>query len=177
MSRIDNSTLAHVECALLAITRVGDVMSTRLATPTLRLESNPIAKRLGWPFLVASLLICVIPYYSTSLGMTAIVVGALVCFSNFSKLWRVRTMGEVETEALMLRLARTSTLKAALIPHWIAQSFLAAIGVILLFVSGGPTQWAFWIALGIVLAPASFALYGTAHMVRLFRAARGREEA
>jgi hypothetical protein len=43
--------LPHVIAFLLLIARLGDVGSTYLLSPTLKLEANPIMRRLRWPFV------------------------------------------------------------------------------------------------------------------------------
>ena len=68
----------HVLCALILLGRVGDVGTTYLATPTLRLEANPIMRKLGWRFAVLTLLLCLIPYYSTALGVMVVVPSLMV---------------------------------------------------------------------------------------------------
>jgi hypothetical protein len=80
---------------LLAFSRGMDFLSTRIATPNLVLEGNPIAKKLGWRWggLVNA---------GISLGMafwpaTAIAVSTmsvLVAARNFQSAWLMRTMGE-----------------------------------------------------------------------------------
>jgi hypothetical protein len=56
--------LPHVLCGLLLVSRIGDVLSTYLLTPSLALEANPVVRKLGWRFAVLSLGACVVPYFS-----------------------------------------------------------------------------------------------------------------
>jgi hypothetical protein len=80
-------------------------------------------------------------------------------------------MGEVEHEALIRALARKSSRSSALTPLLVAKCFPALIGGLLLVLSEGSMHWAFWAALGILLAAVIFTLYGTLFIVRLFRRA------
>src|SRR6185503_13959975 len=139
-----NANFAHILCVLILITRIGDVLSTWLISPKLRLEANPIVRKLGWPFALLSLLACLVPYYDTGIGVTVFVMFALVCTANFSRMWRARAMGEFEVEASMRSLARKSTIASAMIPHLVGQAFLASVGGLLLWLSGSNPSWAYW---------------------------------
>ena len=108
--------LEHLLCALILIARIGDIGSTYLVTPTLKLEANPIMKRLGWRFALATLLICLIPYYSTALGIVALVHSLLLSASNIRLVWFARAYGEREYYELLLRTAKRTTLWHAYYP-------------------------------------------------------------
>jgi len=138
-----NANFEHILCVLILITRLGDIISTRLATPTLILEANPLVRRLGWRFAMSSILVCLVPYYNTALGMSLFVAYCIVCMFNFMRVWQMRTMGEVEYHALMLTLARRSSLVRALVPFLIGQAFLASIGFVLMILSPDLSGWAF----------------------------------
>lgn len=49
--------LERLLCALILISRLGDIGSTYLITPKLKLEANPILRKLGWWFAIASVLV------------------------------------------------------------------------------------------------------------------------
>src|SRR5277367_6944372 len=81
--------------ALLVFSRGMDFLSTWVATPTLALEGNPIAKKLGWKWgLLVNLTLC--------LGfalwpLPAIVISTssvLVAARNFQQAWLMRSLGE-----------------------------------------------------------------------------------
>src|ERR1700689_1806035 len=80
---------------LLLFSRGADFLSTWVATPTLALEGNPIAKKLGWKWgLLVNLTLC--------LGfalwpLPAIVIctsSVLVAARNFQLAWLMRSLGE-----------------------------------------------------------------------------------
>lgn len=52
--------MEDVFCVRILITRIGDIVSTRLITPTLKIEANPIVRRLGWKFTWAALAVCLV---------------------------------------------------------------------------------------------------------------------
>src|SRR5262245_3772249 len=111
MPSAGSSYLAHVLSVLILVGRIGDILSTRLATPRLKLEANPIVRKLGWRYAALTLLFCLVPYYNTALGVMLLVFNFVVCFSNFGKVWLPRTMGEDAYDDLLCDLARKSTLR------------------------------------------------------------------
>jgi hypothetical protein len=58
---LTNAQLPHVIAFLLLLARIGDVGSTYLISPTLKLEANPIIRRLRWPFAGITILVAAIP--------------------------------------------------------------------------------------------------------------------
>jgi hypothetical protein len=53
--------LTHLISFLLLLSRLGDIGSTYLITPTLKLEANPIVRRLKWRFAAVTILAAAIP--------------------------------------------------------------------------------------------------------------------
>ena len=163
--------LPHFLCALLLLARIGDVGTTFLVTPTLTLEANPIARKLGWPFALLTLGACLLPYVHMPLAVSALVTFLLVSASNATRIWMVRTIGEATYAAFLLELARKSSLSSALLPIALSTFFVAlAGGTILLFYPFG-SDWGFWLGLGVVLYAAAKCFYGTLATLRLFRRA------
>jgi hypothetical protein len=169
--------LEHFLCALILLSRLGDIGSTYLVTPKLKLEANPIAKRLGWWFALATLLICLVPYYSTALAIVVLVPSLMVSAANTSKIWFVRTYGESEYYNLIVALARKSRLSHALAPQLVAGGFVAVVGLLLLLLSPNPNEdWGYWFAIGFLLYASVMCLYSSLFIVRLFRKAHQSEE-
>src|SRR5208337_445540 len=104
-SILSHSNFEHLLCALILVSRLGDIGSTYLITPKLKLEANLVAGKLGWWFAAATLLVCLVPYYSAPLGVVVLVPSLLVSASNTSKIWFVRAYGESEYHDLLCRLA------------------------------------------------------------------------
>ena len=164
--------LVHVLALLILVSRLGDVGTTYLATPTLQLEANPIVRRLGWRFAIATLAECAVPYVSTELGVMVLVPSLLVAGSNASRIWIARTLGEAEYWALLMRLARRSRLSHALAGVCASAAFVMLTGsVVLLFYPDPSHDWAFWIGAGIISYGAVLAVHGSLAFVRLFRKA------
>lgn len=169
--------LEHLLCALILVARVGDIGSTYLITPKLRLEANPIAKKLGWWFAAATVLLCLVPYYSTAAGIILLVPSLMVSAANTGKIWFARAYGEKELHDLYLRLARTSKLSHALISSSVGVIFTAMIGFILLLLSPDPGRdWGYWFGVGFLAYAFTIGLYGSLFYIRLFQRARRSEE-
>jgi hypothetical protein len=52
MSELIHNHPDHFLCVVMLISRIGDITTTYLATPTLKLEANPIMRLLRWPFAI-----------------------------------------------------------------------------------------------------------------------------
>ena len=68
----DERGFPHFLAALVLLSRIGDVLSTYLVSPTLLLESNAFVRRWGWPVALLSLLFCFVPYYNTAVGVVVL---------------------------------------------------------------------------------------------------------
>ncbi|MFA6564268.1 MAG: hypothetical protein WCV00_20365 [Verrucomicrobiia bacterium] len=118
--------------ALLLFARGLDFLSTWIATPSLLLEANPIARRLGWQGGIAvNLLVClaaaVIPFLAVLISVTSVLVAA----RNFQAAWVSRTMGEYEyrdhLEALFCRANKRLVLGCV----WAQGLLYGAVGIAL----------------------------------------------
>jgi hypothetical protein len=169
--------LEHLLCGLILVSRLGDIGSTYLVTPRLKLEANPIVQKLGWWFAVATLLVCLIPYYSTAMGIVILIPSLMVSAANTSKIWFIRAYGEGEYYELLLRLARKTRLSSALIPMIVAAGFTAVIGLVLLLLSPDPGHdWGYWFAFGFLVYAFIIGFYGCIFVIRLYRNAGNTDE-
>ncbi len=82
-----------VLAALILVSRLGDILSTYLVTPSLKLEANLLLRKLGWRFAVATTLIALVPFYNTALGVMVLVPSLLVSASNLQKVWAGESHG------------------------------------------------------------------------------------
>ena len=83
--------------ALLLFSRGMDLLSTRVATPTLALEGNPLAKRMGWRGGIFfsfgfSAVVALWPLPAIMISVMSLLVAA----RNFQSAWMMRSMGEDE---------------------------------------------------------------------------------
>jgi hypothetical protein len=160
----------HLLAALVLLARLGDVVSTRLASPRLALEANGLVRRLGWPFAWLTLLLALAPYAHAGFGVVVLTASLLVTAGNLSRGWAARTLGEAETMEFILRAARRGRRGAALAFTWAAAGALLLLGWLLMGLSG-PAEWGYWFGLGIVAYALAIALHGTSFIVRIFRQA------
>ena len=81
--------------ALLIFSRGMDFLSTWIATPSLALEGNPIAKKLGWKWGVPlNIVICfALPLWPLS-AIVVSTASVLVAARNFQSAWLMRSLGE-----------------------------------------------------------------------------------
>jgi hypothetical protein len=168
----DEAVFRHFLAALTLLSRLGDVVSTWVASPTLKLEANPVVRKLGWKFGLLTLLLALVPYYNTSLGVMVLTMSCLVTSSNFGAGWTMRTLGEDEMQAFTIRLARRSTLRTALAFVWAGAAAVAMVGLLLTWLTR-PDEWGYYFGWGIMAYAFARVLHGSLAMVRLFRRASG----
>jgi len=151
---------------------LGDLVTTYLATPTLELETNPIARRLGWKFGVAGLLVCLLPYWSLDAAMVVFVASLLASAGNAGRVWLTRALGEQRQMELLLEAASRSQAWQAYAGVAASAGFIALTGSALMFFYPSPEEnWGFWFGLGIVGYGLVIAIYGALWVRRLFRQA------
>ncbi len=81
--------------ALLLVARGMDFLSTWVATPTLALEGNPVAKKLGWKMgALFNLGICIGFALWPLPAIIIATTGLLVAAHNFHSAWLMRVLGE-----------------------------------------------------------------------------------
>jgi hypothetical protein len=163
--------LDHAMALLLLLGRLADVVSTRLASPKLLLEANPIARRLGWPFAWVTLLVCLIAYidpWGPAAAVPLILASFWVAASNLARGWAMRALGEEAFFAYGLDLAAKAR------PGYVVASLLAAgvlqatPGVLLLVFYPKDTDWAYYFAMGILI----YAGVVSSHSITAFRRMR-----
>ncbi len=150
----------HVIAALAVLSRIADVLSTYLVSPTLKLEANSIARRFGWWYAFLTILIGLIPYVSPALGVVVLTTSFMVAAANASKILIARALGEDGMAALSLRVILAT-------PPWPGLLFLVMPGIFVALLGGSMllfyprgTEWGYYFALGmLVYALAIFVWY------------------
>lgn len=162
--------LNHLLFALLLLGRLGDVLTTYLVTPTLKLEANALARKLRWPFAWATLLVAFIAYYSPQLSIVAIVVSLLVSASNASKILTARVMGEEAYYQFTLTILAKSSPGSALLFMLLPVFFHTTLGLTLMLFYPDPLyDWGFYFALGFLTYAFAIAFHSTVFYIRLRR--------
>src|SRR5690242_4314880 len=93
----------HEIAALAVCSRVADVWTTYMVTPTLKIEANSLARRFGWPYALLTILVGLLTYVWEAFGIVVLTVSFLVAASNASKIVMARALGEDELAALSRR--------------------------------------------------------------------------
>jgi hypothetical protein len=158
----------HFLFVFLLISRLGDVVSTLIATPQLKLESNIIARKLGKPFMLLTILVSFIAYYSAYAAIILLVPSLLVSAMNIGKIWMMRTMGEDRYSALIADLARKSKPIHPVITNIASALFFSLIGFLIFVLYPDENSYGFAVATGFVGFGFAIALHGTVSYLMLF---------
>jgi len=162
--------LEHILCIVILIGRIGDIGSTYLVTPGLRLEANPLARKLGWPFALLTVVVCLVPYWNTALAVPIAVTSLVVTAENLRFSWIARAIGEDELLAFYVSAAKRSQLWVAISLLFASASFSVLAGLVLFLFYPDPSKdWGFWFATGIVLSGVDTALHRSMFAWRIFR--------
>jgi len=138
---------------LLVLARGMDLLSTRMATPHLTLEANPLARKLGWKWgLPFNLLMCLVfagwPLPAVIISTTSILVAA----RNFQGVWLMRTLGEEAYRHWMAsRVLETP-------PVLYVGCLLAQVSLVGLVGGGVVLFGGSWVAMGIGVGIVAYAL-------------------
>ncbi len=166
-----SSHFTHVIALLLLLARAGDIGSTYLATPKLRLETNSLARRWRWPFAFATLIVAMVPYYSLPAGIILLVGSLLVCSSNLAALWLMRAVGEDAYYDLLVLNAGRARLGFAILSLVGSGVSVAAVGVLLLYIYPNPNRdWGFYVAIGILAYAVAISFWRSVAFIRLRKA-------
>ncbi len=172
MREFIGNNLNHVLFAILLVSRIGDIASTYLATPKLKMEGNVIAKKLGWPFAVLTILVSFIAYYNTAIALALIAPSLLVSSMNFGKVWIMRTMGELEYRKMLLSLARRSQLRYMIFYILLSSLYMGGLGLLVMLFYPDPSEdWGFWVGFGILGFALVILVHGSIFSVKLFKEA------
>ena len=157
----------HIVALGILLGRIGDVTTTYLSSPKLKLESNPLVRKLRWPLAAATLLLCLIPYLDLRVGIMLMVVFFLVCLSNSLRLWLVRSIGEDEYFQLLLSAAGKADYRVSLILNFIPGVFMSLLALALLVFYPDSTENGYWFAHGILAYAIITMIYFPRNFIRL----------
>lgn len=113
--------------------RIADVGTTYLASPKLHAEANPVAKRGGWPYALATIPLGAIGYWDVNFGIMIATLSLLVAFQNAGKILLIRMLGEENLLAYRMKMIKeyglVKYMSLGLLPVWL----VAALGVFALY--------------------------------------------
>ena len=165
------SNFVHVLAALVLLSRVADIGSTWLISPKLLLEANPLMRRLRYRFAVATLLLCLLPYYNTALGVIVLILSLLVTASNLRGAWIIRTLGEAQYVAIVETALRRSTRIGAFALILAPAVCFALISGVMLYLSPSPRSWGHYPAVAFAYYAVGIAIFNSLWLQRAFRRA------
>lgn len=164
----------HLIAALVLVSRLGDVGTTYLVSPSLKLEANPLARRLKWPFALASLGLALLPYWSVAMALIVLVPSLLVSASNAAGAWLVRAVGEEDYARLSAQAAASARLLPALFMLMLPPFFITLLGLtILLFYPDPDLDYGYYLALGVFGYALALIVYRPLAFFRMRRIGRG----
>ena len=165
-------TSQHFLAALILVARLGDIGTTYLVTPSLKLEANPLIRRFRWPYAIATLLLCFTPYLSAPGAVIILVASLLVSTSNSLRIWLIRTVGEEEYHRYVVYNAGRAKPRRSLAFLLLPGFFMSMLATtIILFYPDPAHDWGFWIAMGVFTYALVLLLYLPASFVRFRREA------
>ena len=160
--------LEHILAVMILVARMADIGSTYLATPNLKLESNPLLRKFRWPLAAFSLITCIVPYFSVPAAVVVIVMSLLIAFSNSTRLWIIRALGEQAYFDLMLQATAKARVKETLIWLLLPALFISLLGILMLLLYPDPElHLGFFFAMGIFMYALVIVTYQPKNFFRL----------
>jgi hypothetical protein len=141
----------HVIAGLAVCSRIADVGTTYLVSPTLKLEANVIVRRFGWRFAFLTILVGLLAYVWPPLGVVIFTMSFLVAASNASKILLVRAIGEDEFSSLTRRVFLKTPLWPGLLLLVMPAFFIAALGGSMLLFYPNESDWGYYFGLGMLV--------------------------
>jgi hypothetical protein len=138
----------HVLFAFALISRVSDLLTTWLVSPTLKLEANPLARRFRWPFGFLTLLAAFTAYGFPELCVALTTASFLVAGSNAMKIPMARSIGEDAYYKITLESVAKGSFWTGLFIRLTPAPFYALLAA-LIFYTNASNTWAYWIGFGV----------------------------
>ncbi len=162
---------------LLLVSRGLDLLSTRVATPNLVLEGNPVARKLGWTWgAVVNLGLCFGLAFWLLPAIVLSTTSVLVAARNFQSAWLMRSLGEYRYRDWHIQRVQETSITLYLACLFGQTALTAAVGAAVMYF----TDWdrepvLLAIGMGIVAYAVAVAFYTLVGVWRLHR--RSRREA
>ena len=164
--------------AAMIFARGMDFLSTWLVTPTLKLEANPLARRVGLVRMaLLNLPLLGLPFLHHGLSITFVVTSLLVAGTNLTHGALARGMGEKRQLQSQMQALRRIGLTGALAMNTSGSLVVCSAGGFLMALGGGEESYPFWGGLGVVMFGVGGLVHLNAAIVRLHRRARQAEAA
>ena len=158
---------------VLIFSRGMDMLSTRIATPNLVLEGNPIAKKLGWGWgTTLNIAFCLVTAFSHLSAIIVSTTSVLVAARNFQHAWLMRSHGEDNYRHWFVERLDETPPGLFLFCLFAQTSLTGALGGALVFFSRLEQEVPLGIGMGIVGYALAVAIYTLLSLIRNRRMAR-----
>jgi hypothetical protein len=156
---------------LLVVSRGMDFLSTRIATPNLILEGNPIARKLGWTWgLVANIGFCFLFSFWPLPAIVISTTSLLVAARNFQSAWLMRSLGEHRYREWYVERIQETSVTLYLVCLFGQTALTAAVGAgVIYFTTWDRDPVLLAIGLGIIAYALAVAFYSLLGFWRLHR--------
>jgi hypothetical protein len=142
-----------------------DFLSTYIATPDLRLEANPIAKKLGWRWMIPlNIILCLLVAETLAGSLIILVASLMVSGSNFSRAIGARGLGADRSSLISGEALRNLRPGWALALNSASAAMFILVGLIF-FVLPDPELIQYG-SLGIIAFGAALLIYGNLQIYR-----------
>ncbi|NVM54276.1 MAG: hypothetical protein HWN66_11295 [Candidatus Helarchaeota archaeon] len=121
---------------LVGLGRALDIGSTFYASRTLALESNLLAKKLGWKgILIFNIAVCFFFAIDFYIALVLFVVSALAASNNIEKAWVTQTVGEKEYSEIFKKWVKQAESRKLFFSNFGGGILFLSIGTLLMFLT------------------------------------------
>lgn len=173
MSSLTETNLELALAVLVFLARLGDVGSTYLLTPNLKLETNPLVRRFGWRFAALTLLVAgtpFIPVWGVPCSLVILVASLLITSTNLRSGLFARALGEDRYAEVLEEVVLKTPPWQAYLTSVLSAAVFSMVGLLLIAFYPSPgTSWAWWIAAGLLSYSLAMGLYQPLFLRRAYR--------
>lgn len=125
-----------INLGIVGLGRFLDIGSTWYASRRLALESNLLAKKMGWKAIfLLNVILCFIFALDFYISLILLVVSALAASNNIEKSWVSRTVGEQEYSEIFKKWVRKAETKTLYFSNFGGGILFLSIGLLLIFIT------------------------------------------
>ncbi|NYT00126.1 MAG: hypothetical protein GKB99_00155 [Methanocellales archaeon] len=141
-----------INFAIALTGRTLDLSTTRYVTPTLKLELNPIAKRVGWRwFILLNIVICIIFAFWFNTSLMLFVMGILAAAHNLNQSLIVDITRDSKEPEIFKELVKKANSKILCLSQISYDMAIGIVGAIIICLVGlDISKPIFWIGLALI---------------------------
>jgi hypothetical protein len=157
----------HCLFAFALLSRISDLLTTWLVSPTLKLEANPLARKFRWPFGFLTLFVAFFAYWWPEVCVGLTTTSFLVAGSNAMKIPLTRALGEEAYFKMTVENACKESFWPGLFARLAPAPFYALLAGFIFFFFRTPDTWAFWIGFGVLTYVIAILFHWTIAYIRI----------